>query len=249
MSYIVGNWKMNGTQQEAQLLAAGLVSYAAQGEISLPHIVICPPYPYLFPLKAMLAGSPLKLGGQDCSPEKKGSFTGDVSVSQLVDAGCTYVIIGHSERRRYHQESSALIQQKVKTALEGGLTPILCIGEEAEDYEKGNVFSVLEQQLASDLPQEDVKIENLLIAYEPVWAIGTGLTPKPEEIEKVASFIKKTLAETRSLDVPLLYGGSANAENAASFLKLPSIEGLLVGTASLKLEEFTTIIKEAGGPA
>lgn len=250
MPYIIGNWKMNGTKTEAQSLASELVSYINTQTTPLPHVVICPPYPYLFSVKDSLASSALQLGAQDCSPEKNGSFTGDVSVSQLIDTGCTHVIIGHSERRHYHQESADLIRRKVDAALKGGLKPILCIGEEATDYKQGNVFSVLTKQLASNLPLEDLTPENFLIAYEPVWAIGTGLTPNPEEIEAVGAFIKKTLAETlgKDADIPVLYGGSANATNAASFLHLHSINGLLVGTASLKVEDFTQIIQIAGTP-
>lgn len=236
--YIIGNWKMNGTLSEAQALARALVDHVQSATHSLPHIILCPPFPYLLPVWDILKDSPLEEGAQDCSPDAKGAFTGDVSVSQLRDVGCAYVIIGHSERRHHHQERSALLRQKIQAALQGGLIPVFCLGESAEDYKNGKVFEVLARQLREGLP-EDIRGKSFLVAYEPVWAIGTGLTPTPEEIERVAAFLKQELGNDA---VPLLYGGSVTAQNAQDFLSLPSVNGVLVGGASLKADEFWGIV-------
>lgn len=236
--YIVGNWKMNGTLAEAKNLGNRLVECVKEAHSPLPHIIVCPPFPYLLPVQESIRGSLIQEGAQDCAAESKGSFTGDVSVPQLVDVGCHYVIIGHSERRQHHGETGSILRKKVQAALEGGLVPIFCLGERKEDYHNGKVFEVLSRELREGLP-EDIKGKSFLIAYEPIWAIGTGLTPHPEEIEKVGSFLKKELGDA---SLPVLYGGSVTALNAADFLSLPSINGVLVGGASLKVDEFWGIV-------
>ncbi len=241
--YIIGNWKMNGTKAESQKLAAGFLKRIQEATRPLPHIVLCPSYPYLTSVFEILKGSPIEVGAQDGHPEKSGSFTGDVSISQLVDVGCKYVIVGHSERRNFHQESSALIRKKIESAIKAGLRPILCIGETEKDRETGKTLEVIGHQVTSDLPSSFMP-HDLIIAYEPLWAIGTGKLPKQEEVEEVLGFIKHELSThiAGGALVPMLYGGSVNAANAPSFLNLPHVDGLLVGGVSLKLDEFWEIV-------
>ena len=241
--YIIGNWKMNGTKAEAQKLAAGFLKRIQEATRPLPHIILCPSYPYLTTVAETLKDSPIEVGAQDCHPEKSGAFTGDVSVSQLVDVGCKYVIIGHSERRRFHHENSPIIRKKIEAAIKVGLRPILCVGENVEERESGKALYVVSTQLASDLPDE-ITPNELLIAYEPLWAIGTGRTPTFDEVEEVMGLIKHELSlrVTGSGIIPTLYGGSVGVHNAPDLLNLPHIDGLLVGGASLKLDEFWEII-------
>lgn len=240
--YIIGNWKMNGTKEEAQKLASSLLKRVEEETHPLPHIILCPSYPYLTSIADLLKGSPLEVGAQDCHFEKKGAFTGDVSIPQLIDVGCHYVLIGHSERRRFHHESSSLIRKKLEAAVKERLKPILCIGESAEDHKKGLTFSILSTQLSLELP-DDINTSDFLIAYEPLWAIGTGMTPTPSEVQDVMEYIKQALPALRG--VPTLYGGSVTALNASLFLNLPDVDGLLVGGASLNPDEFWQIIKAA----
>ncbi len=241
--YIIGNWKMNGTKAEAQKLASGFLRRIQEASRPLPHIILCPSYPYLAPVIDILKDSPIAVGAQDAHPEKSGAYTGDVSVSQLVDVGCKYVIVGHSERRRYHQESSSAIRKKLVAAIKVGLRPILCIGESTEERKGGKALHIISHQLTSDLP-ETFSPHELLIAYEPLWAIGTGQTPSPEEVEEVMGLIKHEISShlTGGALVPTLYGGSVNAQNAPDFLNLLHVDGLLVGGVSLKLDEFWEII-------
>ncbi|MBY0501311.1 MAG: triose-phosphate isomerase [Alphaproteobacteria bacterium] len=241
--YIIGNWKMNGTKAEAQKLATGFLNRIQEATRPLPHIVLCPSYPYLTSVIEILKHSPIDVGAQDCHPEKSGAFTGDVSAAQLLDVGCKYVIIGHSERRRYHHEGSAIIRRKIESAIKIGLRPILCIGENAEEHKTGRTLHIVSQQLASDLPS-DQKPHEFLVAYEPLWAIGSGQTPSLKEVEEIMGLMKYELS-TRLLGgalIPTLYGGSVTAENAADILNLPHVDGLLVGGASLKLDEFWEVI-------
>jgi triosephosphate isomerase len=241
--YIIGNWKMNGAKSEAISLASSLLKKIQTITRPLPHIILCPSFPYLMTVAEVLENSTIDLGAQDSHPEMKGAFTGDVSISQLKDVGCKYVIIGHSERRQHHHESSVLIKRKVAAALKGGLHPILCIGENAEEREQGRALSVISHQLSTDLP-DDLSPGLILIAYEPLWAIGSGQTPTLDQIEEVMGLIKHELSSRLAggAIIPTLYGGSVNALNAAQFLNLPHVDGLLVGGASLKLDEFWQII-------
>jgi triosephosphate isomerase (TIM) len=241
--YIVGNWKMNGTKAEAKSLASAFLKRVSEAKRPLPHIILCPSAPYIMTVVEILKGSSLEVGAQDCHPERSGAFTGDVSSVQLKDVGCKYVIIGHSERRQHHHESSLLIRHKFETAIKAGLRPILCIGESADERQQGKTFDVIAKQLASDLPL-DFHPQDFLIAYEPLWAIGTGLIPTLTEVEETIGFIKHELALriTGGALTPTLYGGSVTAHNAPDLLKLPHLDGLLVGGASLKLDEFWGII-------
>ncbi len=241
--YIIGNWKMNGTKAEAIKLASGLLNRIQTATHPLPHIILCPSFPYLLPVAERLENTIIDVGAQDSYPETHGSFTGDVSISQLKDVGCKYVLIGHSERRQYHHENSALMKRKVAAALKGGLRPVLCVGENGEERARGQALAVIAHQLVTDLP-EDISPDLLLIAYEPLWAIGSGHTPTLEQIEEVMGLIKHELAAriVGGNIVPTLYGGSVNALNAASFLDLPHVDGLLVGGASLKPDDFWQIV-------
>ncbi len=228
--FIIGNWKMNGSLAHAHQFAADLKEHLNE---STSTLILCPSFPYLLPLIEEFKGTSVQIGAQNCSAESKGAFTGDVSAAQLADIGCTYVLIGHSERRQHHQETSELIRQKWKAAREKGLHPVLCMGESLAHRKSGHALSAIAEQLSAEVAGED--LQGLLIAYEPLWAIGTGLTPTLDEIEEVLAFIR---AELKDDTVPLLYGGSVTPSNAPDILALPSVNGLLIGGASLQAEDF-----------
>lgn len=241
--YIIGNWKMNGTSQGAAHLASGFLKRIQSATRPLPHIILCPSFPYLIPVADLLKDTAIDVGAQDGYSETEGAYTGSVSMAQLKDVGCKYVIIGHSERRQHQHESSALIKRKITTALKVGLHPILCIGENAEQRDKGHALSVISQQLMTDLP-ENLNSSLLLIAYEPLWAIGSGRIPTLEQIEEVMGLMKHELSAriAGGAIIPTLYGGSVKAQNASGILNLPHVDGLLVGGASLKPDEFWQIV-------
>ena len=241
--YIIGNWKMNGTKQEAVHLASEFFKRIQSAARFLPHVIICPSFPYLIPVVDLLKDTAIDVGAQDGDPEMEGAFTGSVSMTQLKDVGCKYVIIGHSERRQHQHESSTLIKRKVAAALKVGLHPILCIGESAEQRDQGHALSVISHQLMMDLP-EDLNSALLLIAYEPIWAIGSGRLPTREQIEEVMGLMKHELSAriAGGAIIPTLYGGSVNAINASEILDLPHVDGLLVGGASLKADDFWQIV-------
>ncbi len=238
---IAANWKMNGTQEFSRDLAADL---AEKWHAHPPshQIVVCPPFPYLSITLNRLFGTAIACGGQDCARHEKGAYTGEVSAFMLKDIGCSYVIIGHSERRQHYQETSELIQQKAEIALKVGLRPIICIGETLADREGQKTLEVLEDQLKKSVPEND---QEFVIAYEPVWAIGTGKTPTITEILEVHAFIRAWLEKNRkkSSSVPILYGGSVNEQNAKDLLSLQNVDGVLVGGASLKAETFWQIVQ------
>lgn len=241
--YIIGNWKMNGTKEEAQKLASGFFKRIHESKRPLPKIVLCPSYPYLTTVFDILKNSPIEMGAQDVFPEKWGSYTGDVSAIQLADVGCKYVIVGHSERRQHHKEDCTLIRKKIEAGIKAGLRPILCIGESAEERKSGKALHVISNQLKSDL-LSSFSPHEMIIAYEPLWAIGTGYLPSHDEIEEVMGLIKHELSLHVSGGglVPILYGGSVTAQNAPGLLELPHVDGLLVGGASLKLDDFWDVI-------
>lgn len=248
---IIANWKCNPkTLPEAQ----GLFEALKHGlkEVENVEIVICPPFVYLSIIQnsSIQHLTPyIKVGSQDCFWEQAGAYTGEISPAMLKDLGCQYVVIGHSERRRYFGETDEMIAKKLKAALEVGLKPILCLGETLEQRKQGKVNEVLEKQLgifkAKNLTSN---IQDLTIAYEPVWAIGTGIPCSPKEAAKTHQFISDLLVSTYNLNPKayrLIYGGSVDSKNIESFLKEAGIEGALVGGASLKAEEFIKIIKIA----
>jgi triosephosphate isomerase (TIM) len=238
-----GNWKMN-------LLTAEARDYVARfGQVTVRHaeVVIFPAAPLLPVLARGLAGSPVALGGQDLHPAASGAHTGDVSGPQLLDAGCRWVLCGHSERRHDHHESDALVAAKVAAATAHGLKPLICVGETAEERRAGKTFEVLARQLGTALASG---VESFDIAYEPVWAIGTGDTATPEIAQETHAFLRRTLRELRGEAVAtqrrIVYGGSANPDNAADLIIQPDLDGFLVGGASLDPEKFLTIIRACG---
>ncbi len=240
---IAGNWKMNKTPSEAADLAAAIAKITDfQCEV-----VICPPFVDLFYAKRAIEGTAVKLGAQNCHWAESGAFTGEISADMLIEAGCEYVIIGHSERRQYFGETDETVNRRTKAALAKGLKVILCVGELKEEREAGTTESVIERQVRlglKDLTAEEMA--NVVIAYEPVWAIGTGLTATSEQAEEVCKFIRSLIAELfgagTAEETTIQYGGSMNAKNAAELLAMPDIDGGLIGGAALKPEDFAVII-------
>jgi triosephosphate isomerase (TIM) len=232
---VVGNWKMNGLRADGIALATALAARARSGTPGC-DLLVCPPATILAAVGAALAGSGVALGGQDCAAAEKGAFTGDISAEMLKDAGCTYVILGHSERRHGHGESSAEVHAKVAAAWRAGLTAIVCVGETLAERRAGHEAEIVSMQLAVSLPR-DASADKLVVAYEPVWAIGTGLTPTLGEIEEMHLAIRADTPE----DTRILYGGSVNPKNAGEILSLSAVSGALVGGASLKADDFWAI--------
>ena len=244
---IAGNWKMYKTAEESVRFVKSLLA-----QLSMPlliDVVVCPPFPSLAPVSEILKGSPIGLGAQDLHWENEGAFTGEVSPKMLKAAGCHYVIIGHSERRAYFSETHAVIQQKLRAALREKLLPIVCIGERLKEREKGATFDVVSDHLSILKALDKEEAERVIIAYEPVWAIGTGKTATPEQAQEVHAFIRKRFQEfhgeplAKSLRV--LYGGSVKPENIEALLDESDIDGALVGGASLEPASFLKIV--AGG--
>jgi triosephosphate isomerase len=237
---IAGNWKMNGlagSLDEALAVAAGLGGIGAR-------VALCPPATLVDRMARALKGSSVLVGGQDCSPEEAGAFTGDVSSQMLADAGARLVIVGHSERRAGHGETDAIVAAKTRAALRGGLEPIVCVGETLEQRKAGDALKVVTGQVRGSLPPE-LQGAAFAVAYEPVWAIGTGLTPTTREIEEVHQAIRATLVEMfaeSGAGVPILYGGSVKPSNAAEILHASEVGGALVGGASLKAADFLGIV-------
>jgi len=244
---IAGNWKMNTTVSEAMRL----VNEMRQGleEISGVDKLICPPFVSLAAVGELIKGSSIKLGAQNLYFEEKGAYTGEISPLMLA-ALCEFVIIGHSERRQYFGENGEIVSKKVQSALKVNLKPILCIGERLEENEAGRTEGVLSEQLRSSLA-EIKELDRLIIAYEPIWAIGTGRAATGEQANNTIGFIRQSIAKLYSNDIAqgmrILYGGSVNAANAAEFMNQPEIDGALVGGASLKADEFISITKQASG--
>lgn len=240
---IAGNWKMNGLKAnrgELMAMIAGLRTKSGDTDV-----LICPPSP-LIPDFAAAAAGVIAIGGQDCHPAEKGAFTGDISAEMLVDAGASYVIIGHSERRQYHHENDDLIANKLQAAWRAGLHPILCLGETLSERESGQALDVIDRQLAGAL-EKKARNSEFSVAYEPIWAIGTGKTPTLPEIEEVHGHMRRRLGEfcDEAGAIRLLYGGSVNPQNAAGILGLGHVNGALVGGASLKAADFLLIVTAA----
>ncbi len=238
---IAGNWKMNGRQADGLTLARALAERAAHETLGA-DLLICPPATLLFLLAELLTDTPVALGAQDCHPKPSGAFTGDIAAPMLADAGCTYVIVGHSERRAGHREDDALVRAKAEAAVAAGLIPIVCLGETEAERDAGQALAVVERQLAGSLPA-GAEAARLVVAYEPVWAIGTGRTPTASDIEAVHRHLRRQLAGrvAEPERVRLLYGGSVKKDNSREILGLPEVNGALVGGASLKAEEFWAI--------
>lgn len=243
---IAGNWKMNGGSDANAALVRGILSGASDLSCKL---LICPPFPYLVPVAEMLRGTPVALGAQNVSEHRPGAYTGEVAAAMLTDVGCEYVIVGHSERRSLFGESNATVAAKFKAALAEGLVPILCVGETLEQREAGDTEQVIDAQL--DAVLEGAGLEGFaraVVAYEPVWAIGTGHTATPEQASAMHRTIRAWLGERfgdRGRGRSILYGGSVKPENAADLMAAGDIDGFLVGGASLDPSSFLAIVKAA----
>lgn len=241
--YVVGNWKMYKTIDEALSFIDSIKQPAGNEHC---HIFLAVPFTAIHPCFEKVKGSSIVIGAQNMNDATEGAFTGEVSASMIKDAGASFVILGHSERRKFFHETDEFINKKVKRALDSDLTPILCIGENFDEREAGKTHEVLKNQLTHCLEGVHLSNKNLIIAYEPIWAIGTGKAATPELVEETHKFIRQTLEEILGKDglkVPLLYGGSVNGNNAQTFVKEPDIDGLLVGSASLHPESFAKIIQ------
>ncbi|AAW39995.1 triose-phosphate isomerase [Dehalococcoides mccartyi] len=241
---IAGNWKMNTTLSEACTLVQGMKYELDQ--ISGIQKIVCPPFISLAPVKTILDGSSIHLGAQNLFYEEKGAYTGEISPLMLQDI-CPYVIIGHSERRAYFGETGQVVNRKIKAALQAGIMPIVCVGEKLEENENGQTRQILETQMKEALA--GINPSSIIIAYEPIWAIGTGKAATAAEANNTISYIRKVLGDiwgnTASRITPILYGGSVNEKNTAELLCQSDIDGALVGGASLKAESFVSICRQA----
>ena len=242
---IAGNWKMNCLTAEGTALAKNVATAVKKGKFNCDFLV-CPPFTILSAVKKCLRGSKVALGAQDVHFAEKGAHTGDISPLMLKDLGCGYVIIGHSERRVDHFESDKLVNQKAVAAHAAGLNTVICIGETGAQRDAGKTIKVCESQIKGSVPN-DATAKNTVIAYEPIWAIGTGKTPTAADVEEVHAAIRKTLAgklgKATANRMRILYGGSVKPNNAAELLSLPDVDGALIGGASLKAEDFIDIAK------
>lgn len=250
---IAGNWKMNGTLAEARALAVGIAD-GLESELSLLEgcdFVVCPPFVHVGAVGAALAepvgGAVVSLGAQDCAAVENGAYTGDVSAAMLVDAGCDYVILGHSERRQYHKETDSLIAAKAKAAQAAGLITIICVGESEDERASDAQDAVVAAQLAASIP-DGATAQNCVIAYEPVWAIGTGKTARVEDVAAMHLFIREKLKErlADSAQMRILYGGSVKPDNTGDLMRVDHVDGALIGGASLKADQYLGIARAAG---
>ena len=235
-----GNWKMNGSG-DALVMIADLGRAHSDGKCD---IVICPPSPFLAQAAQIADGGAVAIGAQDCHPEPKGTFTGDSAAAMLAEAGANYIIVGHSERREAYGESDALVAAKASAALNCGLTAIICLGESLQEREAGDALPVISRQLSASVPDTD-DCDKLVVAYEPIWAIGTGKTPTPDQIAEVHTALRKQLLDRfgdAAQNIRLLYGGSVKPDNAAAIFALPDVDGALVGGASLSTKDFSPIV-------
>ena len=241
---VVGNWKMNGSHKANAELLDGITGARPFG----CDVAVCPPFPFLSETAVALAASDIRWGAQDCSAHEQGAYTGEVSAAMLHEFGCRYAIVGHSERRAYHHESDQLVADKAKAALARGVTPIVCVGETLAEREAGHTDEVVKRQLSAVVHTLTHCIGEIVVAYEPVWAIGTGRTATPEQAQAVHALLRAQLhAATPHADaMKILYGGSVKPDNAASLFAQPDIDGGLIGGAALKSADFVAICRAAG---
>jgi triosephosphate isomerase len=243
---IAGNWKMNGSFAANHILLTGI-----KAELGQPgcDVAVCPPAPYLAQCQSELSGTPVAWGAQDLSAHEAGAYTGEVSAAMLLDTGCKYVIVGHSERRAFHGETNELVAQKTVRALQSELIPIVCVGETLAERESGQTNAIVGAQLDAVLTAVDAgSLSNIVIAYEPVWAIGTGKTATPQMAQEVHAMLRAKLDEKSSaagVNVRILYGGSMKPDNARELLAMPDIDGGLIGGAALKAADFLAIVRSA----
>jgi len=245
---IAGNWKMNGIKTDSRKLASALARQMKKQTRPKFELLICPPFPLLGLADELIKGSGVKLGAQDCHSEPSGAHTGDTSPELLKNVGCKYVIVGHSERRTDHAEKDADVNAKANAVIQAGMGAIVCIGESLRQRESGRTMSVIKKQLHGSLPQ-DANAKNTVIAYEPVWAIGTGKVATPEQAQDVHAVIRselaKALGDKEADKVRILYGGSMKPSNASQLLALPDVDGGLIGGASLNADDFWAIAQAA----
>ena len=243
---IAGNWKMNGSLAANESLVKALLSGLASQPASC-DVAVCVPAPYLAQLQGLLAGGAIALGAQDISAHESGAYTGEVSAAMLKDFGVRYCLVGHSERRLYHGETDALVAAKAQRALAAGITPIVCVGETVAEREAGRTEEVVKRQLAAVIAANGHCVSEIVVAYEPVWAIGTGKTASPEQAQQVHAVLRAQLqaASAHAQRIQILYGGSMNAANASELLSQADIDGGLIGGAALKFADFLTIIAAA----
>lgn len=247
--FVAGNWKMNLLAQSAAELA-GALARAVPAPLPDVQVAVCPPFPYLLAVRGALSGSGVELGAQNAWHEKPGAFTGEVSLDMLLDCGCRWVILGHSERRLILNESDDLINKKASAAAARGLSVILCVGETLDQRQAGQTDRVLDSQMQGSLLRIDEQaFANFVIAYEPVWAIGTGVTATTEQAESAHAHLRRWLESRYNSEIAaatrILYGGSVKPQNARSLLEQPNVDGALVGGASLKLDDFLPIVGAA----
>jgi triosephosphate isomerase len=245
---VAGNWKMHGSRAENAPLVEAILSAS---QLERVDCVVCPPFVYLADMARLLRGAAVKLGAQDVCAEAQGAYTGEVSAAMLKDVGCSHVIVGHSERRALYGEDDVLVARKFAAVLAHGLTPILCLGEQLAEREAGQTHEVVGRQLEAVMALTGIEVfARSIIAYEPVWAIGTGRTASPAQAQAVHAFIRQRLAarDAKIADAaPILYGGSVKTGNAAELFAQPDIDGGLIGGASLKADEFLSIVAAARG--
>lgn len=238
---VVGNWKMHGSREGNAALLKGIL----EAQPVAADVAVCAPFPYLADLGAQLQGSPVAWGAQDLSAHEQGAYTGEVSVGMLAEFGCRYVIVGHSERRAYHGETDQLVADKAKIALSKGVTPIVCVGETLAQREAGETEAVVKRQLSAVIHTLGPCIGEIVVAYEPVWAIGTGKTASPEQAQAVHALLRAQLAAAtpHAAQMRLLYGGSVKPDNATVLFGQADIDGGLIGGAALKAADFNAICK------
>jgi len=241
---VVGNWKMHGSHKANAELLEGVLGGRPYG----CDVAVCVPFPFLSETAVALAASDIRWGAQDCSAHEQGAYTGEVSAAMLAEFGCRYAIVGHSERRAYHQESDQLVADKAKAALARGVTPIVCVGETLAERESGRTDEVVKRQLSAVVHTLTHCIGEIVVAYEPVWAIGTGRTATTEQAQAVHALLRAQLhaATPQAGTMKILYGGSVKPDNAASLFAQPDIDGGLIGGASLKAADFVAICRAAG---
>ena len=241
---VVGNWKMHGSHVANAELLQGVLAAGPFG----CDVAVCAPFPYLSEVAVTLSSSHLLWGAQDCSAHEQGAYTGEVSAAMLAEFGCRYVIVGHSERRAYHAESDQLVADKAKAALARGITPIVCVGETLAQREAGETATVVKRQLSVVIHTLAHCIGEIVVAYEPVWAIGTGRTASPEQAQEVHALLRAQLAAAtpHAAQMKLLYGGSVKPDNADTLFAQPDIDGGLIGGAALKAADFVAIARAAG---
>ena len=241
---VAGNWKMHGSHPANAELLAGILGARPFG----CDVAVCVPFPYLSETAVSLAASDLRWGAQDCSAHAQGAYTGEVSAAMLAEFGCRYAIVGHSERRALHGESDQVVADKAKAALSSGVTPIVCVGETREQREAGDTAAVVKRQLSAVIHTLAHCVSEMVVAYEPVWAIGTGLSATPQQAQEVHELLRAQLqaASGHASRIRILYGGSVKPDNAAVLFSQPDIDGALVGGASLKAADFVAICRAAG---